>query len=738
MLRDPLTIVDVTAFVDALATAPNVTTIFAARHEPPLPWRDWAAAGRLIRIGWEELALDRAQVAAIFAEHDSTLTDEDLDAVHALTQGWAALVRIAAIYLRSPHDRRGAVAELLRSPHPVSDHLVDGLLATLPSSLVTFLLATSIVDTFTVELAEHLTDQRAGEVLAVLENFGLPILHSCATDTAPVTHTYHPLLRAHLRAEVHRRDPTWERQLHAAAAEWFVGTGAVVEALTHLVGARDVGAVSALVHRRGLGTVLGPHAHEALDLLDGIGATDWRIVRVLHALAALERGTPTAACAYLDTLPDSDAEGADHQIETILVVAVGAAITLECGQSVDPVSIRTLDEAPATGILDVDCYVLLVRATHHMRCGCSETDELVGRATALAELAGHHSLQLRCTLVAATASGLGGDVTEMSTRALAAADFAADHDLLDTSDAHTGAVLAALALYLQGDSLPPASAAARLLHATDPGVADAASVPLPCRQSRLILDLHQFSGPTTPSETTVAAAVANVDLVLAEAADRNDGTDLVPLFVAALLRFGRLAEAEHVYRHMQHRDKSFLETRLIAAMIAHARQQHHTVRTILAPIMIEPPAAPDSWVRVLLLDALAARGLRNSESMQRSIHRALAFAAPQNLLRPFLDNGLEIAALLSDVVPTVGSTDRFVDHVRRRLVAEIAVPTPALTAAERLVLAQLPSGRTAEEIGRQLSVSVNTVKTHLRNLYRKLEVTSRGAAISAALRTGLL
>jgi LuxR family maltose regulon positive regulatory protein len=75
---------------------------------------------------------------------------------------------------------------------------------------------------------------------------------------------------------------------------------------------------------------------------------------------------------------------------------------------------------------------------------------------------------------------------------------------------------------------------------------------------------------------------------------------------------------------------------------------------------------------------------------------------------------------------------------RLQQAVEAALHTDPLTAAERRVLEQLPTHLTEEMIAQQLFVSLNTVKTHLRSLYRKLEVRSRAAAVERARSLGLL
>jgi two-component system nitrate/nitrite response regulator NarL len=54
------------------------------------------------------------------------------------------------------------------------------------------------------------------------------------------------------------------------------------------------------------------------------------------------------------------------------------------------------------------------------------------------------------------------------------------------------------------------------------------------------------------------------------------------------------------------------------------------------------------------------------------------------------------------------------------------------------VLRLLAEGRTAQKIGAELHLSEATIKTHLHNLYEKLNVSDRAAAVATAMRWGLL
>jgi LuxR family transcriptional regulator, maltose regulon positive regulatory protein len=112
--------------------------------------------------------------------------------------------------------------------------------------------------------------------------------------------------------------------------------------------------------------------------------------------------------------------------------------------------------------------------------------------------------------------------------------------------------------------------------------------------------------------------------------------------------------------------------------------------------------------------------------------------APHEALRPFRDAGQSVRALLASGTGRFGRLDAFATKVLAMLPTSVPDPTDGLTEREQALLTELPSMRTAEEIAHTMFVSVNTVKTHLRGIYRKLGVSHRRDAITVARQRGLL
>jgi LuxR family maltose regulon positive regulatory protein len=122
----------------------------------------------------------------------------------------------------------------------------------------------------------------------------------------------------------------------------------------------------------------------------------------------------------------------------------------------------------------------------------------------------------------------------------------------------------------------------------------------------------------------------------------------------------------------------------------------------------------------------------------RAARQALALAEQYDAPRALVDfGGEQLLSLLRTGHGRWGTHEDLAERITGR--AAHPDPTPeVLTTRELEVLVELPTLRTVEEIADSMFVSVNTLKTHLRSVYRKLGVTSRRDAVAAARDRGLL
>jgi len=170
-----------------------------------------------------------------------------------------------------------------------------------------------------------------------------------------------------------------------------------------------------------------------------------------------------------------------------------------------------------------------------------------------------------------------------------------------------------------------------------------------------------------------------------------------------------------------------------------AAGHHERARTLIRPVLdgSAPALLPHTVVEGWLLETSIAAAADERPAARHALQTALALAEPLDALRPFIQAGPHVRALLIHQRGSFGTAGQFANQV----LATGAGPqrqTAMLSEREITVLALLPSMLTLEEIALDLTVSVNTVKSHIRSIYTKLGVSSRRLAVLAAHERGLL
>jgi LuxR family maltose regulon positive regulatory protein len=181
------------------------------------------------------------------------------------------------------------------------------------------------------------------------------------------------------------------------------------------------------------------------------------------------------------------------------------------------------------------------------------------------------------------------------------------------------------------------------------------------------------------------------------------------------------------------------------AQLLRARAYAHHGRVTAARSVLEriiqghaPAHAVSTQIEAHTLAAVLAARAGERQAASAAVRTAIELAAPREAARPFYEAGQDIRRLLVAQVGRLGRLNHFVEKLLHVIPAAAMDITVELTPREAQLLRELPSLATLEEIAASFYLSVNTVKTHLRNLYRKLGVTSRRDAITAARQRGLL
>jgi LuxR family transcriptional regulator, maltose regulon positive regulatory protein len=222
--------------------------------------------------------------------------------------------------------------------------------------------------------------------------------------------------------------------------------------------------------------------------------------------------------------------------------------------------------------------------------------------------------------------------------------------------------------------------------------------------------------PALPRSLRVSCATLEADLLLA-LGDRGEARDLLE----------KLARSESV------RDVSVAQARLELAD-GNPEAALAAVATFLADgrDALQPNAVIEAWV----IDAVARAGLRDEDEALRSLERAMELAEPRGYRRPFVRHAAPVRSLMRRRIRAGTAHRAFAGELLAALGEEhgqeqtAAGPLlEALSERELAVLRYLPTMMSNAEIASELFVSVNTVKTHLKHVYRKLDVSDRREAV---------
>jgi len=198
--------------------------MMSTRGEPGIALGRLRASGELVEVRTQALALDADETRAVAASGGLKLTEESAEALRERTEGWAAAVVLATLFLRDRGDPSAGVAELVGSQHQIADYLLEEVLKGQPEPLAAFLLGTSVLRRMSAPLCEAVlgVDDAAEslEALARSNAFVVPL------DDRREWYRYHHLFSDFLRGELRRRHPELLRTYLTRAADWCEAYGA--------------------------------------------------------------------------------------------------------------------------------------------------------------------------------------------------------------------------------------------------------------------------------------------------------------------------------------------------------------------------------------------------------------------------------------------------------------------------------------------------------------------------------
>lgn len=707
---------DVADDVDLLLRLTNgcLRLVFSGRRPPVLPLYRYRMADTVVELGFAELAFDDAEAAALLAASGAEAKPSEVAAVNAYHGGWAA-----GLVLEGRHRREGTGVDDTADVD-VTDYVCREVLDPLPPRARRLLLGTCTEETFDDELAHDLVGPDAERLTRLARCCAF------ATTTADGRHAYPPVFRDVLRGQLAREDAPDRAEIHAIVGQRLRRGGAKDRALREFVaaGAYDE-AAELLIADQLVGQLLTEGPDGALrsycaPLLD----TTSRAGPLVLAATKLADGD-TVGCA------DALARVPDPRTDTALWGCVSALDALRARLASDADGALTTAEAAQRALGDT--------GTFHPS-GPLPTLVRIARGVALLR---HGAFDLARAVFEETATRQDG-------RALFApyADCLAHLALTDALEGylaraeHTAAealTLTAPVTPFSGHATAQVALALVALDRDDPGTAwhhATTAEPTPDPLTRhlarhVVAGVEALEGHPTAAASRLHAALAEATATDPWAADhlRVESARLALLEghpALALHELGPLGNS-HVGRHHEpHPDAA------VVRAAAHTRRNEDGPAQRALATVLEgfPPLRPR--VEALLVETERRLRHRSPARAATVLDISLRLAAPERLRLPFRQAAPEVRRLLTT---EVRGAHHWLGHAHE---PSATAPAQPLTAREREVLGYLTELLTTEEIAEVMVVSVNTVRTHVRGILRKLGVNRRYAAVRRARELGLL
>ena len=727
--------------------APCLRLVLLTRSDPVLPLHRLRVADDLREIRSRDLALNVTDAEAVLAADGVGVAPEDAALLVERTEGWPVGLRLAALFLGRPGPARSA-ADFAGDDQAVVDYLAEEVLARQSPRIQRFLMRTSIAERVNCELAEVLTDEpRSQHHLEFLESSNTFVV---GLGPGREWYRYHGLLLDMLRHRLLVEEPGTVLELHRRAAQWYADKDLPLEALQHAADAGDWALfgrlfvtqalpLSVSVDRAGLDQVLarvpkhrvadGPELELAaatrLMYAGRVGEMQHHLTRAEQLLDTADPDTrPGASIGRLTLFTAVARIQGDNDA---LIDAASTALN-ELAEDGAALPAATGYRAAALGNLGTGLLWSgrLIAAEQRLLEGLDEAEGTTLDASRINMLA-HLGL----------ATAASGRLWEAFRHATHATEIVRTRGWEPLPQAAT-AYLALAIVHLQWNDVDEAQ-----MLLAEARAASALEI-----TPRWATELAQIR--LNASLGLVAAAREDLGLLR----DGMDDWDPPPF----LARWWTITEAEV---ELAAGDPAAALVRLDSgpALDPSSSQAPERICRSRALLALGDPQAADEvlaglrdrrrqhgcLVEMWLLTALAAGRLREDGRATDAVRRALHAAETEGVRRPFvtLDQERLPRLLLRAKEMQLGS-GQFLDSVLEDL-GTVAPRSPStsplpvpLTDRELSVLLFLPTMMTFGEIAGELYVSINTVKSHVRSIYAKFDVTSRRRAVQRAHELGLL
>ncbi len=742
---------------------PRMHLVITTREDPNLPLARLRVRRQLTELRAADLRFTPSEALTFLNQvMGLNLSPEDIDTLETRTEGWIAGLQLAAISMQSHQDVRGFIQTFAGDNHYIVDYLIEEVLELQPELVRAFLLQTAILNRMNGSLCDAVTGQQEGHTRLEALNRGNFFL--VPLDDGHHWYRYHHLFAEVLHRHLIAEQPDQLAVLHRRASEWYERHDSPADAIHHALAAKDFEraarlvemAMPALVRSRQESIMLGWLLALPDDLLRyrpvlsihyaGVLLQTGRLEGVEARLRNAERWLqPKADMGQMVVIDEDEFRSLAGSINMYR-----AAIALISGDLSDAMkhAQQVLELVPEDDRLRQGAAAALLGLAYWTSGNLEAAYQSYADGMAHLRLAGNISDVVGGTLALADiriAQGRLHEAMHVYERALQFATEQGERRLRGTADMYVGIA------EINTEYNDLYAATQHLIRSEAQG--DHTGFP-------------QYRYRWRVAMARIRGAEGDWDsaLDLLTEAERLYVSDFYPNVrpVAAFrtrvwIRQGRLDEAFGWVRKQNlsvQDDLSYLhefEHITLARLLLAHYQRYRADHAILDGIgLLERllKAAQDgnrtgSVIEILILLALAHQLQGDTPAALTALEHALTLAEPEGYVRMFVDEGRPIFLLLEKaakhaIAPNyIHQLLQVFGKAEDRARVDQGLIEP-LSERELEVLRLLGTDLDGPDIARQLVVSLNTLRTHTKNIYTKLAVNNRREAVRRAEELGLL
>ena len=745
---------------------PRMHLVITTREDPHLPLARLRARDQLTELRAADLRFTPAEASEFLNQvMDLNLSAEDITALEARTEGWIAGLQLAALSMQGRQDAARFIKSFTGSHHFVLDYLVEEVLQRQPEHVRNFLLQTAILDRLSGPLCDAVTGWEDGRgMLETLERGNLFVV---PLDDQRQWYRYHHLFAEVLQAHLREAQPNQVPTLNQRASEWYEQNGLPSDAIRHALAAEDFARAADLAELAWPASSGG--SFQSIEWLGWVKALPEELVRARPVLCAAQ----AQAFLFAGKLEAAEARLMDAErwlepttnlIERSETPSTKMVVVDEEQFRSLPVSLASVRAYHAQAIGDVSGTMKYTRRVLDL---LPEGDTKGrGAASSLLGLAQYASGELKAAY-RTFSDGLAAGMNPLGV--ITGAFVLADMKMT------LGHLYEALSIYehaLQlanehGEPMPLETqdvyTGISKLHREQGDLEGAAQDLLISRNLGKQVELADWQYRWCIAQARLKESQGDLDGAhdLLNKAERQFVRTPVPEVrpIAALktriwVKQGRISQALDWVRERglsSDDELSFLREfeHITLARVLIAQHKCDLVNGSIQEAIgllerllqaAEEGGRTGSVIEILVVQALAHQAQGNILLALAPLEHALTLAEPENYIRIFIDEGLPIENLLNIIKTENKKLNLYIQRLKAVFLGEkpqLSVTNQQsliepLSERELEVLRLLRSELSGPEISQHLIVSINTFRAHTKNIFNKLGVNDRRAAVRRA------